>query len=108
MPAGWDKDKVDVIDNGKGKSVPLPKGFYYVGGNIDTGIVISDKEGDTLESSGVNMGNQFVWIPVASEADLKITDFDSSTGKSQQLDYLQVIQNHILADIQQRLKNMIP
>ncbi len=27
------------------------------------------------------MGNQFVWIPVASEADLKITDFDSSTGK---------------------------
>ncbi len=49
-----------------------------------------------------------MWIPVASEADLKITDFDSSTGKSQQLDYLQVIQNHILADIQQRLKNMIP
>ena len=81
MPAGWDKDKVDVIDNGKGKSVPLPKGFYYVGGNIDTGIVISDKEGDTLESSGVNMGNQFVWIPVASEADLKRTAFNTSTGK---------------------------
>ena len=81
MPDRWDKDKVDVIDDGKGKSVPLPKGFYYVGGNIDTGIVISDKEGDTLESSGVNMGNQFVWIPVASEADLKRTAFNTSTGK---------------------------
>ena len=81
MPDGWDKDKVDVIDDGKGNPVPLPKGFYYVGGNIDTGIVISDKEGDTLESSGVNMGNQFVWIPVASEADLKRTAFNTSTGK---------------------------
>ena len=81
MPAGWDKDKVDVIDNGKGKSVPLPKGFYYVGGNIDTGIVISDKEGDTLQSCGVNMVNQFVWIPVASEAYLKRTAFNTSTGK---------------------------
>ena len=81
MPDGWDKDKVDVIDDGKGKPVPLPKGFYHLGGNIDTGIVISDKEGDTLESSGVNMGNQFVWIPVASEADLERTEFNTSTGK---------------------------
>ena len=86
MPAGWDKDKVDVIDNGKGKSVPLPKGFYYVGGNIDTGIVISDKaedenKGTSYEQAGNLKGNQFVWIPVASEADLKRTAFNTSTGK---------------------------
>lgn len=86
MPDGWDKDKVDVIDDGKGNPVPLPKGFYYVGGDIDTGIVISDKaedenKGTSYEQAGNLKGNQFVWIPVASEADLKITDFDSSTGK---------------------------
>ena len=76
----WDLNKVDKIDDGKGKPVPLPKGFYYVGGNIDTGIVISDKEGDTMEASGIDMGNQFVWIPVGSETDLQRTLFDS-TGK---------------------------
>ena len=86
MPDRWDKDKVDVIDDGKGKSVPLPKGFYYVGGNIDTGIVISDKaedenKGTSYEQAGNLKGNQFVWIPVASEADLKRTAFNTSTGK---------------------------
>lgn len=86
MPEGWDKDKVDVIDDGKGNPVPLPKGFYYVGGNIDTGIVISDKaedgnKGTSYEQAGNLKGNQFVWIPVESEADLVRTEFDTSTGK---------------------------
>ena len=86
MPDGWDKDKVDVIDDGKGNPVPLPKGFYYVGGDIDTGIVISDKaedenKGTSYEQAGNLKGNQFVWIPVASEADLKRTAFNTSTGK---------------------------
>ena len=86
MPDGWDKDKVDAIDDGKGKPVPLPKGFYYVGGNIDTGIVISDKaedenKGTSYEQAGNLKGNQFVWIPVASETDLERTEFDTSTGK---------------------------
>ena len=80
-PEEWDKDKVDVIDDGKGKPVPLPKGFYYVGGDIDTGIVISDKaedenKGTSYEQAGNLKGNQFVWVPVASEADLKRTNFD--------------------------------
>ena len=86
MPDGWDKDKVDAIDDGKGNPVPLPKGFYYVGGNIDTGIVISDKaedenKGTSYEQAGNLKGNQFVWIPVASETDLERTEFDTSTGK---------------------------
>ena len=42
--------------------VPIPKGFYYVGGEKDTGLVISDAEGDDLDNS--KHGNQFVWVPV--------------------------------------------
>ena len=75
---GWDLDKVTIIDGGNGTKVPLPNGFYYVGGDISTGLVISDKQGDTMNASGTSMGNQFVWIPVTSEADLTRTLFDSN------------------------------
>ncbi len=75
---GWDLDKVTIIDGGNGIKVPLPNGFYYVGGDISTGLVISDKQGDTMNASGTSMGNQFVWIPVSSEADLTRTNFDTN------------------------------
>ena len=74
----WDLTKVTIIDGGNGTKVPLPNGFYYVGGDISTGLVISDKQGDTMSASGLDMGNQFVWIPVASEADLTRTNFDTN------------------------------
>ena len=77
----WDLTKVTIIDGGNGTKVPLPNGFYYVGGNISTGLVISDKQDDTMSASGTSMGNQFVWIPVSSEADLKRTKFDKTTGQ---------------------------
>ena len=77
----WDLTKVTIIDGGNGTKVPLPNGFYYVGGDISTGLVISDKQGDTMEASGLDMGNQFVWIPVSSEADLERTKFDTTTGQ---------------------------
>ncbi len=75
---GWDLDKVTIIDEGNGTKVPLPNGFYYVGGDISTGLVISDKQDDTMSASGLDMGNQFVWIPVSSEADLERTNFDTN------------------------------
>ena len=75
---GWNLDKVTIIDGGNGTKVPLPNGFYYVGGDISTGLVISDKQGDTMSASGTSMGNQFVWIPVSSEADLTRTNFDTN------------------------------
>ena len=75
---GWDLDKVTIIDGENGTKVPLPNGFHYVGGDISTGLVISDKQGDTMNASGVDMGNQFVWIPVSSEADLERTKFDAN------------------------------
>lgn len=54
-PSTWDSTKVTAIADGKGGVVPLPNGYNYVGGNYDTGLVISDKPGDTMDASGVNM-----------------------------------------------------
>ena len=76
---------VNFIDNyTKGSSsdeikiegVTIPKGFYYVGGTKETGIVISDAKADknvyskekhadqaNIPGDGLT-GNQFVWVPV--------------------------------------------
>ena len=80
-PESWTSTQVTPISDGNGGTVPLPNGFHYVGGDYNTGLVISDKENDDMDASGVNMGNQFVWIPVASEADLERTLFDTTTGQ---------------------------
>ena len=80
-PGTWTSSQVTPIADGNGGTVPLPNGFHYVGGDILTGLVISDKQGDTMSASGVDMGNQFVWIPVSSEADLTRTNFDRTTGQ---------------------------
>ena len=77
-PDDWTSTEVTPISDGNGGVVPLPGGFYYVGGDYDTGLVISDKQGDTMDASGVDMGNQFVWIPVSSESDLERTNFDDN------------------------------
>ena len=77
-PGTWTSSQVTPIADGNGGTVPLPNGFYYVGGDINTGLVISDKQNDTLDASGTSMGNQFVWIPVASEDDLQRTNFDTN------------------------------
>ena len=77
-PGTWTSSQVTPIADGNGGTVPLPNGFYYVGGDISTGLVISDKQGDTMNASGVDMGNQFVWIPVSSESDLARTNFDTN------------------------------
>ena len=72
-PGTWTSTEVTPIADGNGGTVPLPNGFYYVGGDISTGLVISDKQDDTMDASGTSMGNQFVWIPVSGEADLTRT-----------------------------------
>ena len=77
-PSDWTSKNVTPIADGNAGTVPLPSGFYYVGGAISTGLVISDKQGDTMTASGTSMGNQFVWIPVSSEADLTRTNFDAN------------------------------
>ena len=74
VPKGekWEEDKVTPVADGKGSAIPIPNGFYYVGGNIDTGIVISDEENDDLNNS--KKGNQFVWIPCTTEEYEKAVD----------------------------------
>ncbi len=84
-PETWTNDNVTAINDGNGGVIPLPKEFHYVGGDIGTGIVISDKEGDTMDATGLDMGNQFVWIP-ATEADLVRTKFDSDGVPMESLD----------------------
>ncbi len=61
----WDLAKVTPVADGKGNAIPVPKGFYYAGGNIDTGFVISSASGDDLNNS--KGGNQFVWIPCTAK-----------------------------------------
>ena len=72
---------VEAISVGNGETVPVPIGFYYVGGDLSSGVVISDNIADRNKYAGqrdvpsgikVNAdgtlgnefaGNQFVWIP---------------------------------------------
>ena len=48
--------------------IPLPDGFYYVGGTEDTGLIISDSPDDANKGddkpASKYVGNQFVWVPV--------------------------------------------
>lgn len=57
-------------------SVPIPNGFYYVGGTKITGLIISDNEsdkdrGENHEVAKTLSGNQYVWIPVENIVDFK-------------------------------------
>ena len=60
--------------------VPIPDGFYYVGGTKEEGVVISDDPADenkgTSHSVAKNelVGNQFVWIPVEDDSLFKRYD----------------------------------
>ncbi len=77
---------VQAVATGEGETIPVPLGFYYVGGKIDTGVVISDNKADQNKykneieiPSGIEavlnedgsvkeikrtlVGNQFVWVP---------------------------------------------
>ena len=68
-------------DAGEGETttpdgVTIPKGFYYVGGTKDEGIVISDNQedenkGTSHEVAETLKGNQFVWVPVEDDEAFK-------------------------------------
>lgn len=89
---------VYAVSVGNGNIVPVPYGFYYVGGTLDSGVVISDNESDknkylfadnvkiedvpagvaynsdgTVNTSSSDLkGNQFVWIPCTLEEYKKV------------------------------------
>jgi hypothetical protein len=58
------------ISDGTGSTVPVPAGFYYVGGTVASGAVISDSAEDENKYKGQTVvgtdlvGNQYVFIPV--------------------------------------------
>ena len=80
---------VEAVAVGNGETVPVPIGFYYVGGNLSSGVVISDNLADQNKFAGQSdvpsglkvkedgtvenelIGNQFVWIPCEYEGYIK-------------------------------------
>ena len=72
--------------------IPLPDGFYYVGGTEDTGLIISDSPDDANKGAdkpaSEYVGNQFVWVPVenpdalftTSETGVKLYKVDTTTN----------------------------
>ena len=67
------------------EGVPIPDGFYYVGGTKDTGIIISDSPDDENKgedySTSSFKGNQFVWVPVENpDALFKTSETVNLTG----------------------------
>lgn len=71
-PVTVDNTKVSMVKEG----VPIPVGFYYVGGTKNTGVVISDNSNDENKGDGYNVnlvGNQFVWVPVLQNQKINIS-----------------------------------
>ena len=69
-----DGSKIKEVVEG---NVPIPVGFYYVGGTKNEGVVISDSRqdqgGGTSHEQASNLeGNQFVWVPVKVNQDIEI------------------------------------
>ena len=67
----WNIETVTAISVGNGDTVPVPIGFYYVGGDLNTGVIISDEEEDqydgttdktTWEYTTSLKGNKFLFI----------------------------------------------
>lgn len=89
---------VYAVSIGGGETIPVPKGFYYVGGDLSSGVIISDNEDDkydgtinktTYEYTRNLKGNQFVWIP-CEVSDYKKTswgkqnsEWDTTTPKAE-------------------------
>jgi hypothetical protein len=78
---------VNMVTVANGETVPVPKGFFYVGGNLSTGVVISDNEADqydgktdktTWDYAPSLKGNQFVWIPCNVSSYKKNTSYPAN------------------------------
>ena len=99
---------VYAVSVGEGNTVPVPKEFYYVGGTLTSGVVISDNIADKNKYAGIEdvpagviynsdgtvkqeanltdeekktviLGNQFVWIPCEASEYKKIDWGKAST-----------------------------
>ena len=77
-------DWIDEMETGikKVDGVPIPEGYYYVGGTKAKGLVISDNVADAGKYKTVTdgnipqtklVGNQWVWVPVETPSSLYTT-----------------------------------
>ena len=110
---------VYAVSDGQNNTVPVPNGFYYVGGNKNSGVVISDDERDknkfagqadvpagaiynedgTVKTENLSseeqaqtlFGNQFVWIPCTSENYKKTNYGKANTSWDQNTDLSELI-----------------
>ncbi len=63
-------------------TIPIPDGFYFVGGTKDTGFIISDSKHDYKKGTSYDVlkdleGNQFVWVPVENPIANSIDDVNN-------------------------------
>lgn len=96
-----------AVSDGQNNTIPVPNGFYYVGGNKKSGVVISDDERDknkfagkadvpagavynsdgTVKTENLSseeqtqtlFGNQFVWIPCTVDEYQKCNVWNGTT-----------------------------
>ena len=74
----WIDTKISNYDP-TSEGVPIPDGYYYVGGTKAKGIVISDNVADKELDKGKEdvrrdlAGNQWVWVPVETPSNLYTT-----------------------------------
>ena len=88
---------VYAVSVGGGETIPVPYGFYYVGGNIESGAIISDNPNDknkgldwttTGDADGSKAhagaetleGNQFIWIPCSASNYKKVENYKVNNG----------------------------
>ena len=71
LPEGWDGDKVEAVESGDGKTVPVPKGYVASKASrentVQGGFVIYEGEEEVTDgnvTSARTGRNQYVWVPV--------------------------------------------
>lgn len=89
---------VYAVSDGQGNAIPVPYGFYYVGGNLNSGVIISDNPEDKYEAGKDKTtyayttslkGNQFIWIPCSASEYKKTSwgkqnaEWDTTTPKAE-------------------------
>ena len=92
------EETISYTDDG----VPIPKNFYFVGGNKEEGVVISDNIEDSNKGTGHDIakllkGNQFVWVSV-EDGTLDITNYIELSGVNS-TDFEETIPQEIINSI---------
>lgn len=70
----------------------IPEGFYYVGGTVESGLVISDEKDDKDKYKGKTnvgtdlIGNQFVWVPCTIDGENGTIKYEQHKYETEEID----------------------